>query len=175
MGGKINEEARGIKSFIPSRLSSGRGSRGGRTWTSPCTCTARWNPSLHTPTHTRTEPTKHSDPPRTIRSRLAGGRGGGVGSARTVGLEADPALELVPGAGLDVDLRRRWDQRRRLRRRRRRPPRRLLPHRRSTAACPRASTTLLLLPSETLAPPPPRLDRSNRSRRRRVEGEVGGC
>lgn len=26
--------------------------------------------------HTRTEPTKHSDPPRTIRSRLAGGRGG---------------------------------------------------------------------------------------------------
>lgn len=77
MGGKINEEARGIKSFIPSRLSSGRGSRGGRTWTSPCTCTARWNPSLHTPTHTRTEPTKHSDPPRTIRSRLAGGRGGG--------------------------------------------------------------------------------------------------
>lgn len=123
--------------------------------------------------HTRTEPTKHSDPPRTIRARLAGGRGGG--SARTVGLEADPALELVPGAGLDVDLRRRWDQRRRLRRRRRRPPRRLLPHRRSTAACPRASTTLLLLPSETLAPPPPRLDRSNRSRRRRVEGEVGGC
>lgn len=92
-----------------------------------------------------------------------------------VGLEADPALELVPGPGLDVDLRRRWDQRRRLRRRRRRPPRRLLPHRRSTAACPRASTTLLLLPSETLAPPPPRLDRSNRSRRRRVEGDVGGC
>lgn len=112
--------------------------------------------------------------PCTIRSRS---RGVADGSARTVGLEADPALELVPGAGLDIDLRRRRDQRRRLRRRRRRPPRRLLPHRRSTAACPRASTTLLL-PSETLVPPPPSprsIDRSNRSRRRRAEGEVGGC
>lgn len=126
------------------------------------THTHRANKALRSPSHDKVAP----------RGRKGGG---GVGSARTVGLEADPALELVPGAGLDVDLRRRWDQRRRLRRRRRRPPRRLLPHRRSTAACPRASTTLLLLPSETLAPPPPRLDRSNRSRRRRVEGEVGGC
>jgi hypothetical protein len=54
--------------------------------------------------------------------------------ARTVGLEADPALELVPGAGLEVDLRgRRRDERRR---RRGQPPRLLVLHRPPRRAAP---------------------------------------
>lgn len=67
-----------------------------------------------------------------------------------VGLEADPALELVPGAGLEVDLRRRRrDQRRR---RRGQPPRLLLIHR--PPHCTAPSKPAVLEASRSVHPEP---------------------
>lgn len=69
-----------------------------------------------------------------------------------VGLEADPALELVPGAGLEVDLRgRRRDERRR---RRGQPPRLLVLHRPPRRTATATSKTAVLEGSGPVHPEP---------------------
>lgn len=98
------------------------------------------------PTHRE----KQSTPAKTkkTRPRITAGSGGNSSrrtdpTVRTVGLEADPALELIPGTGLEVDLRGcRRDQRRG---RRGQPPGLLLLHQppQRTAPSPPNERTLL--------------------------------
>jgi hypothetical protein len=65
---RIDEDIlRKVGKRSPLRPSSGRGSRGARISTSPCTCTARWSPSLHTHEHER----RQSDPPSAARTKPA--------------------------------------------------------------------------------------------------------